>query len=291
MELKDFKDVVRVMTKEEFESAIEEDIKFVEGFKNFLKHDDATRIVEHIKSVLEASVDYYYPNHPEVEFEKDFNIQYDVNNILNKYGHTEMGMYKIQLYIENILGSIQNKKPVDVGEVSDGYHTFNELYRYRMLYNAAFFNLLARSGQVEVCKSRRHSDGEKCFGSDDWFIVMAILPTGQVSNHYESKYWDLFDVPERETAFEYDGHTPNEAADRLEKYLKLPRHGMTFEKALEQLKLGRKIKRIDWGKKYICMFIVESGVNILMVDTGQKVASNWNPTEHDIMSNDWEIAG
>lgn len=287
MELKDFKDVVRVMTKEEFESAINEDIKFVERFKHFFKHDDATRIIEHVKSVLEASVDYFYPNHPEVEFEKDFNIQYDVNNILNKYGHTEMGLYKIQLYVEKILGSIQNKKPVDVGEVSDGYHTFNELYRYSMLYNAAFFNLLARSGQVEVCKSRRHSDGEKCFGSDDWFIVMAILPTGQVSNHYESKYWDLFDVPERETAFEYDGHTPNEAADRLKKYLKLPSRGMTFEQALERLKLGRKIKRIDWGKKYICMF----DVNILMVDTGQKVASNWNPTEHDIMSNDWEIAG
>lgn len=33
MELKDFKDVVRVMTKEEFESTIEEDIKFVEGLK------------------------------------------------------------------------------------------------------------------------------------------------------------------------------------------------------------------------------------------------------------------
>lgn len=291
MELKDFKDVIRVMTKEEFESAINEDIKFVERFKHFFKHDDVARIIEHVKSVLEASVDYYYPNHPEVEFEKDFNIQYDVNKILNKYGHTEMGLYKIQLYVEKILGSIQNKKPVDVGEVSDGYHTFNELYRYRMLYNAAFFNLLARSGQVEVCKSRRHSDGEKCFGSDDWFIVMAILPTGQVSNHYESKYWDLFDVPERETAFEYDGHTPNEASDRLEKYLKLPRRGMTFEQALEQLKLGRKIKRIDWGKKYICMLIAESDVNILMIDTGQKVASNWNPTKHDIMFNDWEIAG
>lgn len=35
MELKDFKDVVRVMTKEEFESAINEDIKFVERFKHF----------------------------------------------------------------------------------------------------------------------------------------------------------------------------------------------------------------------------------------------------------------
>lgn len=139
MELKDFKDVVRVMTKEEFESAINEDIKFVERFKHFFKHDDATRIIEHVKSVLEASVDYFYPNHPEVEFEKDFNIQYDVNNILNKYGHTEMGLYKIQLYVEKILGSIQNKKPVDVGEVSDGYHTFNELYRYSMLYNAAIW--------------------------------------------------------------------------------------------------------------------------------------------------------
>lgn len=29
------KDVIRVMTKEEFESAINEDIKFVEGFKHF----------------------------------------------------------------------------------------------------------------------------------------------------------------------------------------------------------------------------------------------------------------
>ena len=90
MGLDDFKkDVIGVMTKEEFESAINEDIKFIERFKHFFKHDDVARIIEHVKSVLEASVDYCYPNHPEVEFEKDFNIQYDVNNILNKYGHTD----------------------------------------------------------------------------------------------------------------------------------------------------------------------------------------------------------
>lgn len=35
MELKDFKDVIRMMTKEEFESTINEDIKFVERFKYF----------------------------------------------------------------------------------------------------------------------------------------------------------------------------------------------------------------------------------------------------------------
>jgi hypothetical protein len=116
----------------------------------------------------------------------------------------------------------------DVGQFSDGYHTFDELYYYRMLYNAAFFNSLAfydnwadGSWHVEydVHKSKRHSDGEECFGGG-WFIVMAELPTGQVSNHYEMKYWDLFHIPEKEKANVWDGHTPQDAAERLEKFLR-----------------------------------------------------------------------
>lgn len=80
------------------------------------------------------------------------------------------------------------------GEISDGFHSFDELYHYRMLYNAAFFNSL--EGKYEVHKSYRHSDGELCFGGG-WFIVMAYLPTGQVSNHYRIEDWNLFDIPER----------------------------------------------------------------------------------------------
>lgn len=251
----ELKDLVRVMTKEEFESAINEDIKFVERFKHFFKHDDVARIIEHVKSVLEASVDYCYPNHPEPKAE-----------------------------------------PGDMGEVSDGYHTFNELYRYRMLYNAAFFNLLARSGQVEVCKSRKHSDGEKGFGSDDWFIVMAMLPIGQVSNHYESKYWDLFDVPERETSFEYDGHTPNEAADRLEQYLNQKKSGLTFEEAFKFLKDGNMIKRRGWKNEHLDAFR-RSGVSsihvekslIIIINEETRRLTSWNPSIEDISSNDWEI--
>lgn len=106
-----------------------------------------------------------------------------------------------------------------IGEVSDGYHTFNELYEYRMLYNAAFFNLLAKNKQCGVHKSKRHATGEKCFGGG-WFIVMANLPTGQISNHYELKDWDLFQCEEKEFADVWDGHTPQEAAERLRKYLK-----------------------------------------------------------------------
>lgn len=153
----------------------------------------------------------------------------------------------------------------------------NELYRYRMLYNAAFFNLLARNGQVEVCKSRRHSDGEKCFGSDDWFIVMAMLPTGQVSNHYESKYWDLFDVPERETSFEYDGHTPNEAADRLEQYLNQKKSGLTFEEAFKKpaITLPRSSSRpleASCSRKLL-KEPVEERISVLLKDRKKKVVS------------------
>lgn len=92
----------------------------------------------------------------------------------------------------------------------DEYHTMDELYEYRMLYNALAANALAHL----AVKSWRHSDGELCFGGG-WFVVYLNLPTGQVSNHYKAEYWDLFNVPEEDTAPEYDGHTPAEAAERL----------------------------------------------------------------------------
>ena len=103
------------------------------------------------------------------------------------------------------------------GDISDGYHTFGELYEYRMLYNAAWINLSAQHNEFPVVKSWRHSDGELCFGGG-WFVVVATLPTGQVSNHYKAEHWDKFLVPEGEPP-EYDGHTPAEAADRLRRYV------------------------------------------------------------------------
>ena len=103
------------------------------------------------------------------------------------------------------------------GDISDGYHTFRELYEYRMLYNAAWLNLSEQHNEFPVVKSWRHSDGELCFGGG-WFIVVATLPTGQVSNHYKAEHWGKFLVPEG-TPPEYDGHTPADAADRLRRYI------------------------------------------------------------------------
>lgn len=103
-------------------------------------------------------------------------------------------------------------------DTSDGYHTFKELYEFRKLYNAALFNEWANKGIFEVHKSKRHHNGEECFGGG-WFIVMAQLPTGQISNHYELKDWDLFQCEEREKANEWDDHTAQDVANRLRDFI------------------------------------------------------------------------
>ena len=127
---------------------------------------------------------------------------------------------------------VSEDEVVDIGELSDGYHTFNELYEFRKVYNAALFNEWANKNdepinyekegwenppKYNVHKSWRHSDGELCFGGG-WFIVSAMLPTGLISNHYKAEDWDLFKIPEVEKAlYEFDGHTSEDVLNRLKK--------------------------------------------------------------------------
>lgn len=101
-------------------------------------------------------------------------------------------------------------------DVSDGYHTFLQLYEFRHLYNACLFNEWSKQGIYNVHKSKQHHDGEECFGGG-WFIVSATTPYGQISNHYPLKLWDTFKCEEREKADEWDGHTAEDVVDRLTK--------------------------------------------------------------------------
>lgn len=113
----------------------------------------------------------------------------------------------------------------------DEHHTMQQMYEYRMLYNAGLFNAWAKSGEVPVYKSRNHSDGEPAFGGEGWFIVVAELPTGQISNHYAADHWPLFDIPAVDLPPKYDGHGPELAARRLHRYLEggLPMEVLTDE--------------------------------------------------------------
>lgn len=88
--------------------------------------------------------------------------------------------------LAEIQASVDQMKSEDKGNLSDGYHTFNELYEFRKVYNATLFNEWAKQGVYEVHKSWKHHNGELCFGGG-WFIVVATLPTGQISNHYKAE--------------------------------------------------------------------------------------------------------
>ena len=155
----------------------------------------------------------YFPELKESEDEKMFR---EIKRYIKEQGNKPTGLPNGTVAVSDMIAWLEKQKELkDKGEISDGYHTFNELYKYRMLYNAAFFNMLPKD---IVHKSKKHHDGEECFGGG-WFIVMANLPTGQISNHYELKDWDLFQIPEKYIADEWDGHTPQEAADRLFKFL------------------------------------------------------------------------
>ena len=101
------------------------------------------------------------------------------------------------------------------GETSDGYHTFIELYHHRAL----LFSVVVRN-YTELCwKSKKHYTGDMYEGM---FIVGINTPDGQASYHYDiDPYWDMFECEELEFAPEWDGHTPDQAIERIGK---LTRH-------------------------------------------------------------------
>lgn len=98
----------------------------------------------------------------------------------------------------------------DIGDVSDGFHTFNSLYEQRMILFAA----LVKAYRDKAWKSYRHEDGEYCFGGG-WFVVGIDTPEGSYTYHYENKYWDMFDCADLPRAKHWDGHTEADAETRL----------------------------------------------------------------------------
>ena len=96
-----------------------------------------------------------------------------------------------------------------IGDLSDGYHTFNELYHHR----AVLFSVICRLFPERAWKSKLHDTGDMFEGM---FIVGIDTDLGQATYHYDiDPYWDMFEVTELEKAPTWDGHTPAEAIARI----------------------------------------------------------------------------
>lgn len=97
---------------------------------------------------------------------------------------------------------------VDTGSISDGYHTFDELYHHRAILTAVVVHCFP----FRSWKSKQHHDGSMYEGM---FIVGIETPTGTATYHYDMDYWGLFDCAVLERAPEWDGHTPDDAIERI----------------------------------------------------------------------------
>lgn len=97
----------------------------------------------------------------------------------------------------------------DPGKLSDGFHTFDELYEHRH----TLFMVLYNQNLDIAWKSKLHPDGTMFEG--DWFIAGLNLPNGAITYHIPMRLWDSFDGQELERAPEWDGHTAEDVLKRL----------------------------------------------------------------------------
>ena len=141
--------------------------------------------------------------------------------------HPAKRHFDINIYCDYTNKVNENIQIFPDGNVSDGYHTFEELYYYRLCYNAALVNTLVSLKDtlpnsfkdIKVCKSKKHFGGEPCYGGG-WFIVMISTPWGQISNHYKLEHWNMFDCPVTKESWKWDGHNMKDAMERLNRLSK-----------------------------------------------------------------------
>lgn len=101
--------------------------------------------------------------------------------------------------IRNNIDAMLDDRPDDI---TDGIHTFGSLYYQR----CALFAFIVNEHPDLAYKTRRHEDGEQCFGGG-WFLVAIHTPEGDYGYHYADEFWDMFHCPELPKSPHWDGYT------------------------------------------------------------------------------------
>lgn len=112
-------------------------------------------------------------------------------------------------------------------DAQDGYHTFKELYNHRITLYIALARMTQSytdmanhefgSERIRIWRSKKHSDGEICFGTGTQFVLGIGTGKGkQITYHIPIERWEETNFAETlEQAPEWDGHTSDEVIERL----------------------------------------------------------------------------
>lgn len=110
--------------------------------------------------------------------------------------------------VNELILRLKEKDLIETDLISDGYHTFDNLYFQRCI----LFAFICNQNKEISWKSKKHSDGSMYY---NYFIVGIDTPKGSYTYHYHMQYWDYFEIKEIENAPEWDGHTEKDIVDRL----------------------------------------------------------------------------
>ena len=116
------------------------------------------------------------------------------------------------------LDGVPAGEEIRMKDVSDGHHSFRDLYMHRMALTLA----LAHSGPGRAWRTKlHHPDDSPMF--EGMFLVGIELAEalhddqgGLILYHHKLQYWDLFDgIPECRHAPKWDGAGPEVTVERL----------------------------------------------------------------------------
>ena len=113
--------------------------------------------------------------------------------------------------INNLILESKITSEISTKEISDGHHTFGELYYHRIILFCTLCNLLPEISW----KSKKHFDEENDPMFNDSFIAGINTPDGIATYHIKLKYWEMFVIPELENAPKYELYSSDDVIDRL----------------------------------------------------------------------------
>lgn len=107
----------------------------------------------------------------------------------------------------------------DTNQISDGYHTFGELYDHRVQLWITLLKVLTSSRSKSSCRvwmSTKHSDGNEL---DGWFLLGLTFDYKQITYHVPLHRWNECNsfAEVLPLAPSWDGHTSRDVLERLSK--------------------------------------------------------------------------
>ena len=113
--------------------------------------------------------------------------------------------------INNEIKEYKDRTKNSADDISDGYHTFGDLYKHR-----TYLLALAMIHLPYAWKAKKHEDGTMF---DGMFVVGFPTPNGMVTYHCDNEYWNDFKVPEIPHAPHFDGYSDADVLDREKAFL------------------------------------------------------------------------